>query len=255
MLDKISVVLVETTHPANIGSVARAMKTMGLCQLVLVKPYDFPSARAKWLASGAVDILDKARVVDTLDEAISDCQLVLGTSARLRRLPWPMISANDAGRKAVEFAASGQNVAVVFGRESKGLTNEELQICNHHIFIPADEVYPVLNIACAVQIICYELRMAYLARSGQTQYDPSSLFRMPVSTSAWDEPLSTYSEMQGFYGHLEKTLLDIGFYDPNNSRQLLSRIARIFQRTRLDKMEVNILRGILSAVGKLKPKS
>ncbi len=240
-LDNIRIVLVNTSHPGNIGGVARAMKNMGLSRLVLVQPRQFPDEQASWRAAGALDLLERAVVCDTLDEAIADCQYVVGTSARERRIPWPLL---DPRRCAQEMAlrSGREQVAVLFGREDRGLTNDELKRCNLHLHIPSDPAYSSLNLAMAVQIVCYELRMLLL---GDTL--PSA------ADDQWDAPFSTVENMERFYQHLEETLVGIGFLDPAAPRQLMARLRRLYGRVRLDEMELNILRGILTETQKFAP--
>ena len=160
-LEHVRIVLVETSHPGNIGGAARAMKTMGLEQLWLVRPGRYPDPQAEWRAAGALDVLDRAVVVDSLDAAISDCTLVVGTSTRTRRIPWPLLTAREIGPR-IRRESSQQPIAVLFGRETSGLTNDELQRCNVHLQIPANPAYPSLNVAMAVQVVCYELYQATL---------------------------------------------------------------------------------------------
>jgi tRNA (cytidine32/uridine32-2'-O)-methyltransferase len=235
--DNIRIVLVDTTHPGNIGGVARAMKNMGLGKLCLVSPRNYPDEQAVWRAASATDLLESARVVDTLDAAIGDCQFVVGTSARGRRIPWPLLDARQCAQR-IAGASTSEQVAVLFGREDRGLTNAELQVCNLHLTIPTAEAYSSLNLAMAVQIVAYELRM--LAA------DP------PASeTEAWDAPFASRDDMERFYVHLEETLVAIGFLDPAAPRQLMSRLRRLYSRSRLDQMELNILRGILTETQKL----
>ncbi len=241
-LDNIRIVLVNTSHPGNIGGVARAMKNMGLSRLVLVAPKQFPDEQAAWRAASAVDVLDKAVVTGTLDEAIADCQFVVGTSARGRRIPWPLLDPRQCAER-IDRAAESEQVAILFGREDRGLTNEELQVCNLHLNIPTDDAYSSLNLAMAVQIVCYELRMlldkAVLPQSQEDQ---------------WDTPFSTRENMERFYRHLEQTLVQIGFLDPSAPRQLMTRLRRLYSRVRLDEMELNILRGILTETQKYVPR-
>jgi tRNA (cytidine32/uridine32-2'-O)-methyltransferase len=231
----IRIVLVHTTHPGNIGAVARAMKNMGLTELYLVAPKEYPSERAEWRASNAQDVLSQARVVSTIDEALVGCGLVIGTSARDRRIPWPLFNPRECGRRAVDEAAT-HPVAILFGREDRGLTNEELQKCHYHVHIPANEEYSSLNMAMAVQVICYELRMAALA-VGDLLSEPS-----------WDLPPARAEEMELFFQHLEQLMVDVGFHERDNPRQTLTRLRRMFNRIRMDKMELNILRGMFSAI-------
>jgi tRNA (cytidine32/uridine32-2'-O)-methyltransferase len=245
-LQQIRIVMVNTTLPANIGAAARAMKTMGLSQLVLVDPKSFPHGDATALASGAADVLQQARVVATLEDAISDCQLVFGTSARSRTIPWPLLDARPATALAIDAGRQQQQIAIVFGREDRGLTNEELALCNYHLTIPVNPEYGVLNVSAAIQVICYELRMhALLAQAPTTAGDD----QMPITHhTVWDEPLVDQTHMQQFYAHFEQTLADIDFLDPDNPRLLPLRIRRLFGRVRLDRMEYNLLRGVLGRV-------
>lgn len=236
--DNIRIVLVNTTHPGNIGGVARAMKNMGLSRLYLVAPRKYPHEEADWRAASAQDILAGAVVCDTLDEAIGDCQFVAGTSARERRIPWPLLDARQCAQRIAD-ASNNEQVAVLFGREDRGLTNDELKCCNLHLNIPSDAAYSSLNLAMAVQIVAYELRM--LAVAGD----------LPVAQDdQWDTPFSTRENMERFYTHLEETLVDIEFLDPAAPRQLMARLRRLYSRVRLDEMELNILRGILTETQK-----
>lgn len=248
MFENVRIVMVNTTHPGNIGAAARALKTMGLSNLYLVSPLDYPNANATWRAAGATDVLHQARVVESLEEALQGCSLVLGTSARQRRIPWPVLNARQAG-DMVARQASREQVAILFGREDRGLTNEELQQCHYHIEIPANEDYGVLNVASAIQVIAYEIRMAMLSLRAQSNDQNPSADRaqMPVETVRWDEDLATTREMALFFEHLEQTLTQLEFYEPDNPRQLMTRLRRLFMRARLDQMEMNILRGILRA--------
>lgn len=238
MLENIRVVLVGTSHPGNIGGAARAMKNMGLSQLVLVGPQDFPSDEAVARASGATDILQAAQVVATLEEALVGCRLVLGTSARDRHIPWPMLEPRECGVSACEQAQQGAQVALVFGREYAGLTNEELQRCHFHVHIPSDPAFSSLNLAAAVQVLAYEVRMAWLVTTGQ-----------PVKQLAVvdpDEEPVTADELESFYRHLEQALVEIRFLDPDKPRHLMSRLRRLYGRSEVSKLEMNILRGILT---------
>jgi tRNA (cytidine32/uridine32-2'-O)-methyltransferase len=233
--DNIRIVLVNTTHPGNIGGVARAMKNMGLRRLYLVAPRDYPNEQAVWRAASATDILDAAVVVPTLHDAIADCQFVVGTSARERRIPWPLLDARQcAARMAV--AARQEQVAVLFGREDRGLTNDELKVCNLHLNIPTSQEYSSLNLAMAVQIVAYELHMLAAAPAAAPG----------AEIDQWDAPFASRDNMERFYTHLEETLVDIEFLDPAAPRQLMSRLRRLYSRVRLDEMELNILRGVLT---------
>jgi tRNA (cytidine32/uridine32-2'-O)-methyltransferase len=229
------IVLVNTSHPGNIGGTARAMKNMGCADLWLVAPARFPDKEADWRAAGATDVLESATVVDSLAEAIADCQLVIGTSARGRRIPWPVLDPRRCAERAQLALDRDEKVAIVFGREDRGLTNEELQACNLHLHVPTHEDYTSLNLAMAVQIVVYEMRM--LEVGGE----------LPVEECAdWDAPFSTAENMERYYEHLQQTLVEIGFLDPAAPRQLMARLRRLYGRVRLDEMELNILRGILT---------
>ena len=233
---KIRIVLVNTSQPGNIGGAARAMKNMGLAELYLVEPREYPAPRAVWRAAGARDVLANAKIVGSVDEAIKDCGLVIGTSARERRIPWPLINPRECGDKIWQEAKSHQ-VALLFGREDRGLTNSELQKCHYHVHIPSNPDYSSLNLATAVQVLSYEIRMASLARKDG---------KLP-EMNEWDQPLATADELELFHDHLATTMADLKFYDPDNPKQLLTRMRRLFNRTRMDKMEVSMLRGLLSA--------
>lgn len=232
MQDNIRIVLVATSHPGNIGAVARAMKTMGFNQLVLVNPKNFPHAEATARAAGADDILKNALVVDSLKDALKNCSLVLGTSARLRTIQQQLLNPKAAAEKVV-IEAKDHQVAMVFGRENNGLSNEELECCHFHIHIPTEASFSSLNLGAAVQILCYEIKM---------QSSPAG------KTAIVNEPLASAQELANFYQHLNEVLIAIKFIDPNNPRKLLPRIKRMFNRIRPEKNEVSILRGILSAI-------
>ena len=234
----VRIVLVSPSHPGNIGGAARAMKTMAIEQLVLVAPRDYPDPRAVWRAAGARDVLEAARIVETLDEAIGDCDLIIGTSARERRIPWPLVDAREAAEQVYAERESSK-IALLFGREDSGLSNEELQRCHLHVHVPTSADYGSLNLAMAVQILCYELRMRSLQLAPQ-----------PAVASEWDEPFARADEVERFHQHLAQMLADIEFFDPANPRQLLTRLRRLFGRVRLAKMELNILRGIFTEVQK-----
>ena len=234
MLDQIRIILVGTTHTGNMGSVARAMKTMGLSQLWLVAPKEAPDGQAYALAAGASDILAKAQIVDTLEEAIADCGLIVGTSARSRTLPWPMLDPRTCAQKAMQ-ESQNKPVAIIFGRESSGLTNEELQLCNHHLCIAANPEYSSLNLAMAVQILTYEVRMAALALQDQ-----------PVAAS--DIVYPSADQMDKFYVHLEQTLNETGFIIQQHPGIVMTKLRRLFTRARPEEAELNILRGILTSI-------
>lgn len=234
-LQSVRIVLVNTTHPGNIGAVARAMKNMGLAQLYLVAPRHFPDEQAVWRAVGAADILEQAVVVESLDQALADCQFVVGTSARGRRIPWPTLDPRRCAEQMAAAAQRGAKLAVVFGREDRGLTNDELHACNLHLHIPSHADYTSLNLAMAVQIVCYELRM--LALADELPANPQQ---------EWDAELCSAEDLERFYQHLEQTLVDIKFLDPSAPRQLMTRLRRLYGRVQMDQMELNIMRGILT---------
>ena len=235
-LDDIRIVLVNTSHSGNIGSAARAMKTMGLSNLYLVDPACEIDSHASALAAGATDVLGKAVVVDTLADAIADCGLTIGTSARSRTLSWPMVEPRECGEKLVAEAEHGP-VALVFGRENSGLTNEELQQCNYHVCIPANPEYSSLNLAMAVQTLCYETRMAYLNKQPKAQEEDEATY-----------PNAKQTEL--FYEHLEQTLNDTGFIIKQHPGMVMTKLRRLFNRARPEEAEMNILRGILTSINK-----
>jgi len=235
MLESVRIILVDTTHPGNIGAAARAMKNMGFAELYLVNPKKFPDGLATAMASGADDLLAKAVVLEDLKSALADCDLILGTSARSRTLPWPLINPEECAAKILE--ESGRKVAIVFGREHAGLTNEELALCHYHIQIPTVEDFSSLNLAAAVLVIGYAIRAAYLKQAG----NPSAKQR---------KQLASGDDLTGFFDHLEETLIQIQFLDPNHPKRLMMRLKRLFNRAEPDKTEINILRGILSTLQK-----
>lgn len=227
-------VLVNTSHPGNIGAAARAMKNMGLRQLSLVAPHAFPDAEATARASGADDLLAGAALCTTLGEAIADSVLVIGASARLRALPLTELNPRECAQ-LILAQPDTTRVAVLFGNEQSGLSNEELDRCHYLVRIPTEESYASLNLAAAVQVLAYELRMAAIADS-----PPASVLEEPDYASA--------EQVEQFYRHLQQTLIELEFLDPKNPRHLMRRLRRLFGRVRLDNNEVNILRGILTAV-------
>lgn len=235
MLENIRIVLVETSHTGNMGSVARAMKTMGLTKLFLVNPLLKPDSQAIALAAGASNVIENARIVDTFSEAITDCQLVVGTSARSRSLPWPMLDPRECAIKSVQECHQA-SVALVFGRERIGLTNEELQKCHYHVAIPADPHYCSLNLAMAVQIIAYEIRIAFL----QSQQDTQLIF-IPA-------PYPLVDDLERFYQHMEKLMVASGFIREEHPGQVMSKMRRLFMRARPERDELSILRGMLNSL-------
>lgn len=291
----IRIVLVATTHPGNIGAAARAMKTMGLNRLYLVRPKIFPHVAATARAAGADDILANAVIVDDLRDAISECQLVIGASARQRDLPLTLLDSRAAALRAMtelvevqsqpetspelwtkpqshsqlQIRSHPHEVAFVFGRESNGLHNDELLQCNYHVYIPANPEFSSLNVASAVQIIVYEILMAChgmfsspllpsppppLTQDAQQKllstFSLSSFspFSLPPTSHVLHDVLATAAEMQAFYEHLEQVLIELGFLRPQKSKRLMTRVQRLFNRARLEHLEANILRGILTAV-------
>lgn len=240
LFPQVRVVLVETSHPGNIGAAARAMKNMGVCRLVLVAPQKFPHDKAVWRSASASDVVENAVVVPSLDEAIAGCQLVIGTSARDRRIPWPMLDPKGCGEKVEAESRQGAEVALVFGREDHGLTNDELQKCHFHVNIPTGKAYSSLNLAMAVQVLCYELLQA------QMRHEVPDLAK--EVEQAWDVPYASSDTVENFFVHLEETLIYVGFHDPETPRQLMTRLRRMFNRIRADQMEINILRGFMTAI-------
>ncbi|MDF2868375.1 MAG: tRNA ((32)/uridine(32)-2-O)-methyltransferase TrmJ [Gammaproteobacteria bacterium] len=237
MLTNIRIVLIGTKHPGNIGAAARAMKTMGLRQLYLVNPVEFPSSKAVAMSSNADDLLAEAIVVNNLEQALSGCSLVVGTSARQRKLPWPLLAPRECAELMIKHATT-QTVALVFGREDTGLLNEELDRCHYHVTIPANPEYSSLNLAAAVQVLSYELRVASLNE--------------PVNHEPLDDEfaLASAEYIEKFYQHLEAVLYRIRFLDSQNAERIMRRLRRLFSRTVLERKELNILRGILVAVTK-----
>ncbi len=241
-LSQIRIVLIDTTHPGNIGSVARAMKVMGLTRLVLVRPRYFPDAKASAMASSAADLLTGAEVVDNLDAAIADCQLVLGASARSRTLEWPMLAARQAGehiRQAVQAGQDAGRIAVLFGTESVGLSNDQLQRCHFRIEIPANPEYSSLNLSQAVQVICYELRLAFLdAVDSSPPAEPTDPAYAPADKQA----------VESFLQRLQQMITELDILNPAQPMLLMQRLRRLFMRARLEASEISILQGIVSAV-------
>jgi tRNA (cytidine32/uridine32-2'-O)-methyltransferase len=245
----VRIVLVETSHPGNIGASARAMKTMGVQELALVRPKFFPSAEATALASGADDLLTRARVCASLADAIADCGLVVGTSARARSIGWSMLTPRECGRAIRAHmldadradGATRVRAAVVMGPEQSGLTNEDLARCGALVQIPANPDYSSLNLAMAVQLLCYELRMAWIESEAGVATGPDS-------NAQERSPPATAGELEGLHEHMERVLEDAGFLHPDHPRQLKLKLRRLFHRARPDRDEVNILRGMLAAL-------
>lgn len=237
MLENVRIVLVNTSDCRNIGSAARAMKTMGLSELYLVDPIEMPNGQAQALAAGATDVLANAKVVKTMEEAVNDCGLVVGTSARSRTLPWPMLDPRECGVKMIA-ESTNYPVALVFGRESSGLTNEELQLCHFHVQIPANPEYSSLNLAMAVQTLSYEVRMAFLAKEQQA-YSANEIEEYPV-----------VEETERMFSHFEEALKATGFIVPSHPGLVMTKLRRFINRARPDTKEVKMWRGILSSVEK-----
>ncbi|HIX62551.1 MAG TPA: RNA methyltransferase [Candidatus Halomonas stercoripullorum] len=248
MLDRIRIVLIGTSHPGNIGATARAMHNMGLSELALVAPRcEAVTSESISRASGADHLVHAARTVATLEEAVADCTWVVGASARSRTLPWPMITPRELGQSLPaelnqhKFNPPGHGgheprLALIFGREDSGLSNAELQRCHTHVHIPTNPDFSSLNLAAAVQLLAYECRLAALATQP-----------MEPTDEARSEPLASHTELERYFEHLERTLIRIGFHDPALPRQLMARLRRFTLRARPERMELNILRGILTA--------
>lgn len=239
LLDQVRIVLVETSHTGNMGSTARAMKTMGLSNLYLVNPIVKPDSQAIALAAGASDIIKNAVITSSLEDAIGDCHLVIGASARSRTLQWPSLNSRECAQQIISEAAHTP-VALVFGRERVGLTNDELQKCHYHVSIQANPDYSSLNLAMSVQVLSYEIRMAMLERTKTLK-------------SHEDDPDMVYPsalDMERFYQHLEQTLLQTDFIHASHPGQVMSRLRRLYTRARVEQQELNILRGMLTSIQK-----
>jgi len=248
LLDRIRVVLVEPTHPGNIGAVARSLKTMGLSRLVMVKPKKFPDCEATKRAAGAESVLGDALVVDSVEQALGDCTLVLGTSVRDREVSWPTFDPKVSAEKVISHinmvdssSEALPEVAILFGRESSGLTNQEMDLCHSQIRIPANDVYSSLNLASAVQIIAYELRMNLLSFSSKSD-------ALKGGDSQEGQKMATVEQQQGHINHLKKTLQDIEFIKKKSPEVLIRKLTRLYNKSSLTVEEIQILRGILSAV-------
>ena len=236
--DSIKIVLVGTTHSGNIGATARAIKTMGLRNLDLVNPKNFPSDEAIYRSKAAKDILEKASIHETLLESVKDCELVIATSARNRKVPWPVLDPKSAAKEINLTAKNNSKVAIVFGREDRGLTNQELGLCNLHIHIPTIEEYSSLNLSQAVQIITYEIRMHFIE------------FEKLKNCQEWDVDLATSDQTERLIEHMDELMKEVEFYDTENPRKLLMRVRRFFKRSKIDVMEANIFRGLFSTIQK-----
>lgn len=233
MLSNFKVILVETSHPGNIGAVARAMKNMRLPCLRLVKPKFFPHADATARSAGAEDVLRNAEIHDSLASAIADCHVVIGASARDRTISWPTLNVREMAERWAGRLQPEQQVALVFGRENNGLNNQELDSCHYLLRIPCNPDFSSLNLAAAVQVIGYELFVASGERASSTIGDVG------------EDPPASAEQMEAFYQHLQQTMADIGFLQPERSKSIMRRLRRLFNRSHLDTKELDILRGIL----------
>ena len=235
---QVKIILIETSNSGNIGSTLRAMKTMGFGNLCLVNPKKFPSEEVTALAANASDLIDTVQVVNSLEKALDGCNLVVGTSSRDRKVPWPNESIISASPKIIAEADKDNTVAILFGREDRGLTNEELQRCNLHVHIPANEDYPVLNVAMSVQVICYQL---LINRTIDSEIK---------NNQHWDVPLAEANHVNRLIEHFTDVAEKLEVFNKGNPRQIGARIKRLFTRVGLDEMEVNFMRGFLAAVEK-----
>ena len=237
LLEKIRIVLVNTSHPGNIGATARAMKNMGLTKLSLVQPKQFPSLEALNRAAGAIDILDYAQVVDSLEEAVADCVWVAGTSARLRTIEWPIYEPRECVQQSLKFIDEGE-IAIVFGRENSGLTNEELEQCNALLHIPTNPEYSSLNVAAAVQVVSYEYRLALVNEKAQKS----------KGKKHQQDALARNEQLQGMHAHLKEALTSVDFFGTNNPDVIMRRLKGLFNRAATTQREVGIIRGICRAI-------
>ena len=236
LLNSVKVVLVGTTHPGNIGATARAIKNMGILNLALVQPKEFPSDVATFRSKAAKNILENAEVYESLKDAVSECELVVGTSARDRTIPWPVLNPREAAAEMHKSSLNG-DVAIVFGREDRGLTNDELGLCNFHVHIPSDPEYSSLNLSQAVQILAYEIRLAYLEENERNE-------------DYWDVDLANNEQTERLINHMDEIMQEVDFYDTENPRKLLVRVRRFFKRSKIDVMEANIFRGFFATIQK-----
>lgn len=249
MFDKIRIVLVNTSHPGNIGAAARAMKNMGLSKLTLVDPYDYPSLEAISRSVGAVDILDNVTIVDDLQQAVSGCVWVAGTSARLRTIEWPILEPKECVQKSLEYIEQGE-VAIVFGRENSGLTNEEMEKCNALLHIPTNPNFSSLNLAAAVQVVCYEYRLTLLE---QGVIDEKTT-KHKGNKCRYDA-LANAEQLEGMHQHLFEALDYMEFFGTNNPDIVMRRLKGLFNRAGTTQRELSIIRGICSAIQDKKRRS
>ena len=235
---QVKIILIETTNSGNIGSALRAMKTMNFSRLCLVRPKDFPSDEVETMAANAKDLIRQIEVVDNLDEALEGMNFIVGTSSRMRKVPWPNETLENASPRIISEVENKTNVAILFGREDRGLTNDELQRCNLHLYIPANKDYPVLNLSMAVQVVCYQL------------YIDGLLHQDYVQSEYWDVPSAEANHVNRLINHFIEVAEELEVFNKGNPRQIGARIKRMFTRIGLDEMEVNFMRGFLSAVEK-----
>ena len=238
LAEQLRIILVEPSHPGNVGATARAMKTMGLSQLVLVRPKRFPDPQAEWRAAGAKNVLADVEIADDLPAALAGCHFAVGTTARPRRMAWRQAGPRDAVPEMLAKALHGE-VAVVFGREADGLTNDELDLCQLHICIPASDAYSSLNLAMAVQIVCYELRIAWLSGVGRDS-----------PTQDWDRPRANLEQIEHFHTHFERLVKALEFLPNEHHGVVMRRMRRMIGRIEPDQTEISMLRGLLSAIEK-----
>ena len=248
-LQNIRIVMIQTSHTGNMGAAARAMKVMGLSDLCLVNPKSLPDDQAIAMSSNATDILNNATIVNSLSDAISDCQLVVGTSARCdRSLTWDIQDSRTCGELIAKHAGSEKinnaKVAILFGRESSGLTNEELAVCQHLVHIPTNPDYSSLNIASAVQILSYECRLAAMS------LDSTADNATQNNTTTDEEEWVNAEDLEGYFEHLKHTMIELEFIDPENPKYLIPRLRRLYSRSGISRSEMNILRGMLAAIQK-----
>ena len=235
---QVKIILIETTNSGNIGSALRAMKTMNFSRLCLVRPKDFPSDEVETMAANAKDLIKQIEVVDNLDEALEGMNFIVGTSSRMRKVPWPNETLENASPRIISEVENKTNVGILFGREDRGLTNDELQRCNLHLYIPANKDYPVLNLSMAVQVVCYQL------------YIDGLLHQDYVQSEYWDVPSAEANHVNRLINHFIEVAEELEVFNKGNPRQIGARIKRMFTRIGLDEMEVNFMRGFLSAVEK-----
>jgi tRNA (cytidine32/uridine32-2'-O)-methyltransferase len=250
VLDKITIILVNPSHPGNIGAVARAMKNMGLTHLSLVSPKLFPHHDATARAAGADKILADAKIYEELSAALKNCHHVYALSARTRKLPWPCCNPEESAKQIIVHTQSNIEVGIVFGRENSGLTNAELALCQYHVTIPTHPDFPSLNLAAAVQIMGYELWRQVSTKKNSKPLNDLGHDNHPLTELNSDDSLATQDQMQGFFLHLQQTLLELKVLNPKHPKMLMQRLRRLFNRALLSEIEINILRGILTAINK-----